>query len=115
MSPTKGSTKRAPQKLSNLVEPCVVVVVVVVVGGCGGGGGCGGCGGRGADLCVYTRESVLPHAHLLIRVAEHQGVKTPGVPATLALTSSWTEGEKCLKKLAKKPISVRLDLVDERN
>ena len=62
-------------------------------------------------LC-YTRESVLPRALLhLIRVAEHQGVKTPGVPATLPLTSSWTEGEKCLKKLAKKPISVRLDLV----
>ena len=30
MSPTKGSTKRAPQKLSNLVEPWVVVVVRTV-------------------------------------------------------------------------------------
>ena len=38
----------------------------------------------------------------LIGMAERLGA--PGVPTTLALTSSWTEGEKCLKNEAKSPI-----------
>ena len=70
----------------------LLLCVVVVCCGCGGGGGSDG---------AITEMSLSISLHACN-------------PATLALTSSWTEGEKCFKNEAKKPISVRLDLVDER-
>ena len=76
----------------------LVVVVVAVVGvGVGVGGG--------ADLCVHGMCLAISHHECTELGWQNAWEQAPGVPATLAPTSSWTEGEKCLKNEAKSPFS----------